>query len=334
MTIRKSVLNSIIGGAVALVIVALLLSSAAYTVDQAEQAIIVQFGEPQEGLISEPGLHWKTPFIQEVRRFDKRLLSWDGNPNQIPTLGREFILVDTTARWLIEDPLMYLKTVRDEQGASTRLNDVIDAAVRNHISKTNLEEIVRSKDWKVDESAVDEILQQRDDVELTAPVQLGREELTRRILEDARKQVAQYGIELVDVRLKRVNYVQEVRTKVEERMISERQRIAEQFRSEGSGRSAEIIGEMQRDLAEIRSEAERRAEEIRGEADAKVTQIYGESYGQDPEFYAFFRTLESYPGTINNNTTLMLDGDSDFYKYLRSVGEGPEVIEVEAQTAE
>jgi membrane protease subunit HflC len=221
------------------------------------------------------------------------------------------------------DPLLFLRTVRDEKGADLRLDDIVEASVRNHISKTDLEDIVRSKNFKIDAAAAEEILSTREDIALDAPVRVGREELTRRMLEDARKQTAEYGIELVDIRLKRVNYVQEVRQKVEDRMISERQRIAETFRSEGRGKSAEILGEMQRDLSEIRSEAERRAEEVRGGADAEVTRIYGEAYGADPEFFAFLRTLESYGSTINANTTLMLPADSEYFRYLREIkGDG------------
>ena len=286
-----------------------------YTVDEAKQAIIVQFGEPIGGVISEPGLKVKLPW-QQVRYFDKRLLVWDGDVTQIPTLGREFILVDTTARWRIADPLMFLTSVRDEAGARTRLDDIVDSVVRDMVSSTELEEIVRSKDWEVDvDDLADPALAERGDVNLEQQPKLGRELLETEILERARDSMPTLGIELDDVRIKRVNYIDSVRKQVENRMIAERQSIAERFRSEGQGRSQEILGNMERDLRRIRSEAEREAEEIRGEADAEATQIYGEAFGADPEFYSFFRTLESYRA-LGPNSTIMLSADSDFFRYL------------------
>lgn len=296
------------------------LLSALFVVDQAEQAIIVEFGEPKGELIARPGLHWKKPFVQVVRRFDKRLLVWDGDPNQIPTLGREFISVDTTARWRIVDPLRFLKSVRDESGARSRLDDIIDSVVRDKVSNTELEEIVRSKDWNPrPKGAVEEAEVLGADAELAAVPRKGREQLTREIIADAQKVIVPLGIELVDVRIKRLNYIDEVRSKVEERMISERERVAEHFRSEGAGRSAEIDGETEREQQRIASEGARRAEEIRGRADAEVTQIYGDVYGKDPEFYAFFRTLESYTKSIGANTTLMIRANSELYKYLQDI---------------
>lgn len=298
------------------------LYSSVFVVDQAQQAIVVEFGEPKGGVISKPGLHLKKPFVQTVRRFDRRLLIWDGDPNQIPTLGREFISVDTTARWRIVDPLEFLKSVRDESGANSRLNDIIDSVVRDKISNTELEEIVRSKDWRPDPAALQEEEPLRTDVDLTAPTKMGREQLTREILNDAQKVIAPLGIELIDVRIKRLNYIDEVRSKVEDRMIAERQRVAEQFRSEGAGRSAEIDGQTEREQRRILSEGQRRAEETRGKADAEATRIYGEVFGADPEFYAFFRTLENYSRGIGANSTLMLRADSDFFGYLEDIGTG------------
>jgi len=286
-----------------------------YTVDEAEQAIIVQFGEPMGDVISEPGLKVKLPW-QQVRYFDKRLLVWDGDVTQIPTLGREFILVDTTARWRIADPLLFLTSVRDEAGARTRLDDIVDSVVRDMVSSTELEEIVRSKDWSVDVEELDDpALAERDDVNLEMQPSLGRELLEEEILARAQRSMPQLGIELDDVRIKRVNYINSVRKQVESRMIAERQSIAERFRSEGMGRSQEILGNMERDLRRIRSEAAREAEEIRGNADAEATRIYGEAYGENPEFYSFFRTLESYRA-LGPNSTIMLSADSDFFRYL------------------
>ena len=286
-----------------------------YTVDEAEQAIIVQFGEPIGDVISEPGLKVKLPW-QQVRYFDKRLLVWDGDVTQIPTLGREFILVDTTARWRIADPLLFLTSVRDEAGARTRLDDIVDSVVRDMVSSTELEEIVRSKDWAVDVDELDDpALAERDDVNLEMQPKLGRELLEQEILARAQDSMPRLGIELDDVRIKRVNYIDSVRKQVESRMIAERQSIAERFRSEGMGRSQEILGNMERDLRRIRSKAAREAEEIRGKADAEATRIYGEAFGADPEFYSFFRTLESYRA-LGPNSTIMLSADSDFFRYL------------------
>jgi len=286
-----------------------------YTVDESQQAIIVQFGEPVGDVVSEPGLKLKLPW-QNVRYFDKRLLVWDGDVTQIPTLGREFILVDTTARWRISDPLRFLRSVRDETGARTRLDDIIDSVVRDMVSSTELEEIVRSRDWQVNVEELDDpALAERGDVDLETKPKLGRQLLEQEILARAKDSMPRLGIELDDVRIKRVNYINSVRQQVESRMIAERQSIAERFRSEGQGRSQEILGNMERELRRIRSEAAREAEEIRGEADAEATRIYGEAFGADPEFYAFFRTLETYRA-LGGNATVMLRADSDFFRYL------------------
>ncbi len=293
-----------------------------YTLDEAEQAIIVQFGEPRGDVVTRPGLHWKLPY-QEVRRFDRRLLVWDGDVTQIPTLGREFILVDTTARWRIAEPLQFMRSVRDERGARTRLDDIIDSVVRDMVSSTELEEIIRSRDWSVDLEEVDDpTLAEREDVDLVQRPKLGRELLEQEILQRARRLMPELGIELADVRVKRVNYIDSVRRQVENRMIAERQSIAERFRAEGQGRSQEILGEMERELRRISSEAERRAEEIRGRADAEATRVYGEAFGADPEFYAFFRTLESY-GTLRENTMLLLRADSDFFRAIEDLRPAP-----------
>jgi len=308
-------LLGVIGAALA----AIVLAKSTYTIDEAEQGIRVQFGQPVGEVVTEPGLHWKLPFIQEVRRFDKRILPWDGDVSQVPTLGREFILVDTTARWRITDPLKFLRSVRDEQGARTRLDDILDSVVRDIISGTDLEEIVRSADWSVDIKKLadqGEVLVVPDGVDLDRPKK-GREKLEQEIKLAASRLMPELGIELVDVRLKRINYIDSVRVQVESRMISERQSIAARFRSEGEGRSQEILGDMEKELRTVRSEAERKAAEIRGKADAEATRIYGEAYGADPEFYAFLRTLETYH-TLGGNTTLVLGADAEFFRYLES----------------
>ncbi len=308
-------------GLIVLVLVAALIGFAsAYALDEAEQAVVLQFGAPVGEPVVEPGLHFKVPFIQEVRRFDKRLLSWDGDPNQIPTRGEQFISVDTTARWRIVDPLTFLQSVRDERGAQNRLNDILDSVVRDHIAGSDLIEIVRSKDWQISEEDLERALPAEGEEEiLLQEVTAGREELVRSVLATAQKQMPQYGIELVDIRIKRVDYVEAVRERVFERMIAERQRIAEQFRSEGSGRAAEIDGETDRMLAEIKSQAERDAEIIRGRADAEATRIYSEAFGSDPEFYGFFRTLESYSQSLGRDVTMILGADSDYFRYLRQI---------------
>jgi modulator of FtsH protease HflC len=307
-----------IGFIVLLLAIALfVMTRSAFVVDQAQQAIIVQLGEPVGDVISDPGLHWRTPFIQDVRRFDKRLLDWDGDVSQIPTLGREFIIVDTTARWRITDPLQFLRSVRDEAGARTRLDDVLDSAARDIVSGTELEEIVRSADWQVDVSNLPaEDAAALQEADLQRPKK-GRGQLEKDILATAMQQMPNIGIEIVDVRIKRINYIESVRGQVESRMISERPSIAARFRSEGEGRSQEILGNMEKELRRISSEAERSAQEIRGAADAQAAKIYGEAYGRDPGFYAFSKTLESY-STLGENATLMIDADSEFFRYLQS----------------
>ena len=306
-------------GFLALAIV-IVVSGAFYTLEEGEQAVIVQFGRPVGEPVTEAGLHVKLPFIQEVRRFEKRLLIWDGDPNQIPTKGREFIWVDTTARWRIADAKKFLESVATEAGARSRLNDIIDSVVRDQVSGSELVELVRSASWEVPKGEILEEVPAEVREELKKQVVRGREELTRTILAEARKVIPQYGIELVDVRIKRLDYVESVREKVYARMISERKRIAAQFRSEGEGRSAEILGTMEKELRQIRSTAYRRVQEVRGKADAEATRVYGAAYSGDPEFYAFSRTLEAYKEGQNKNSVVILTTDSDYYRYLKQSG--------------
>jgi modulator of FtsH protease HflC len=288
-----------------------------YTLEEGQQAVIVQFGRPVGDPVTEAGLHIKLPFVQEVRRFEKRLLIWDGDPNQIPTKGREFIWVDTTARWRIVDAKKFLENVATEAGAQSRLDDIIDSVVRDQVSSSELVELVRSASWEVPEQEVLEEVPAEQEEELRKEITRGREEITRTILAEARRIIPQYGIELVDVRIKRLDYVESVREKVYARMISERKRIAAQFRSEGEGRSAEILGTMEKELLQIRSTAYRRVQEIQGKGDAEATRVYGDSFGRNPEFYAFLRTLEVYREGSNKNSVLILTTDSDFYRYLK-----------------
>lgn len=311
--------SSIIPAILTVLIVALLItaSSSFFTLEEGMQAIIVQFGAPVGDTITDAGLHFKLPFVQEVRRFEKRLLVWDGDPNQIPTKGREFIWVDTTARWRIADARKFLENVATEAGAQSRLDDIIDSVVRDEVSNSELVELVRSTSWVIPEGEELEAIPKEREEELKREIARGREEITRIILTNARKIIPQYGIELVDVRIKRLDYVESVRQKVYERMISERKRIAAQFRSEGEGRSAEILGEMEKELRSIRSMAYRKVQEIQGKGDAQATGIYGKAYNKDPEFYAFLRTLESYKEGVNSSSMLVLTTDSDFYRYLK-----------------
>ncbi len=302
---------------ISMAVILVVLGNTFYTLEEGQQAIIVQFGRPVGDTITEAGLQVKLPFIQVVRRFEKRLLVWDGDPNQIPTKGREFIWVDTTARWRIADARKFLENVATEAGAQSRLDDIIDSVVRDEVSNSELVELVRSTSWVIPEDQALEAVPKEREEELKRKIARGREEITRIILNEAQKIIPQYGIELVDVRIKRLDYVKSVREKVYERMISERKRIAAQFRSEGEGRSAEILGEMEKELRQIRSMAYRKVQEIRGRGDAEATLIYGRAYNRDPEFYAFLRTLESYREGEHSNSTLVLTTDSDFYKYLK-----------------
>lgn len=298
----------------ALVILGLVvLGNSLYVIDMTEQVVVTQFGRPIGDLIREPGLHIKVPFIQKVNTFDKRVLEWDGNPDQIPTKDKKYIWVDTFARWRIADPLKFMQSVSSEMGAHARLDDVIDAVTRDLITSNQLIEVVRNSNREMAASDTNVVAS----TEVEEFIEFGRTAVTREILAKAAEQMPRYGIELVDVEIKRVNYVEEVRRKVYERMISERQRIAERYRSEGQGQSAEIRGQKEKELQRITSEAYRIAEEVRGNADAEAARIYADAFGRDPEFYTFSRTLESYSETIGKETSLILTTDSDYFKLLK-----------------
>jgi len=291
----------------------IVLSNTLYVVDMTEQIVVTQFGRPIGDPVTDPGLKVRVPFIQRVNIFEKRVMEWDGNPSQIPTKDKKYIWVDTFARWRITDPLKFMQSVSNEMGAHARLDDVIDAATRDLITSYDLIEVVRNTNRDMvgadDEEAVP----------TTEPIEVGRELLTSEIFDRAADQLPRYGIELIDVRIKRINYVEEVRRKVYERMISERQRIAEKLRSEGKGESAQVRGEKEKELQRITSEAYRVAEEIRGNADAEATAIYAAAFGRDPEFYSFLQTLESYSTTLDEESALILTTDSDYFKYLKSM---------------
>jgi len=281
-----------------------------FIVKEGQQAVVTQFGAPVGRPVTEAGPHFKKPFIQEVAYFDKKILIWDGDPNQVPTKDKTFVFLDVTARWRIADALIFLQAVNNETRAQTILDDVISAAVRDLVNKNNLVEIIRSSDWQQGVSV--NILQRQEET-----ITLGRDKMAEMIFDTASKATVRYGIELVDVMFKRVNYIETVRRKVYERMISERKRIAAEKRSKGEGKKAEILGKVERELKTLTSSARQEAEQIKGRADAEATRIYAEAYSRDPEFYAFFKTLETYEKTFGGNTSLVISSDSPFYRYLQ-----------------
>ncbi len=311
--ILKNVINIVL--AVAIVVTVTVVTGAVYVVPEAKQVVITQFGKPVSGTITAPGLHFKVPFVQVAHYFDKRLLEWDGDPNQIPTRDKKYIWVDAIARWKISDALKFLQSVGSERGAQARLDDIINSASRDVVTSHVLVETIRDSNRiledtsKVSDMAIAE--------EALEKVNYGRHELEAKILERAKVLAPQYGIDLVDVRIKRINYVEEVREKVYDRMISERKRAAEQYRSEGQGKSAEIKGEKEKELKRITSGAYRKAQKIRGDADAEAISVYAASYNNDPDFYAFTKTLETYESTVGPGSTIILTTDSDYYKYLK-----------------
>lgn len=284
-----------------------------FILPEGQQAVITQFGAPVGEPVTKAGLKFKTPFIQIVQFFDKRILVWDGDPNQIPTNDKTFIYMDNTARWRIVDPLRFLQAVGNERRANSLLNDIIAGTVRDLVNKHDLIEIIRSSDWSPDYMA--SMVQGRD---MIAPPEVGRDKISHMVLEAASKITPQYGIELLDVMFTRVNYIESVRLRVYDRMISERKRIAAEKRSTGEGRKAEILGRVDRELQEITSTAQREAIEIRGQADAEAAKIYGQTYSGFPEFFAFQKSLESYRTIIGKNASLVLSTDSDLFRYLNS----------------
>ncbi|MBI2840865.1 MAG: protease modulator HflC [Acidobacteria bacterium] len=297
----------------------LLLGSSVYTVSETEQVIVTQFGKPVSGAITNPGLHVKLPFIQDVHRFDKRWLEFTGDANEIPTKDKKYIWVDTYARWRIADPLEFYKAVRDERGGQSRLDDIVDGATRNSVAKYDLIEIVRSsnRDFQITEE-----LAGIGSAEAMTKITNGRELIGQEILKNAAAITPQFGVELVDVRFKRLNYVETVQQKVFERMISERKRIAERSRSEGQGKAAEIRGQKERDVLAASSVGYKTAQEIKGDADAKATTIYARAYGRDPDLYKFLKSLETLQSGLDQNTWLILSTDSELMEHLTASGGG------------
>ncbi|MCH7747438.1 MAG: protease modulator HflC [Acidobacteria bacterium] len=307
---NRNQLISIVLGLVVLV----LLGSSLYTVSEVNQVIITRFGEPIGDPVTEPGLKIKWPFIDTANFFEKRFLEWDGSPNQVPTRDRRFIFVDTYARWRITDPLLFFQRVRNELGAQARLDDILDGETRNAVARHDLIEIVRTSN----RDPVNTTIGNEEEPEVLEQITTGREQITQEILAAASVAVSEYGIELLDLKFKRINYVPEVQQDVFARMIAERNRVAEEFRSEGQGESARIQGERERDLARIQSEAFRTSEELRGTADAEATAIYAAAYGRDASFYAFTKSLETYEKTMDPNTVLILGTDSDLMRFFEN----------------
>ena len=312
-----------ITGLVLLGIAAFVLTNAVYTVNEVQQIIVTQFGKPVGEPVTTAGLKVKIPFIQEVNPIDKRVLEWDGAPSDMPTKDKLYISVDLFARWRIVDPLQYFLRLRDERSAQSRLNDILGSETRNAVAKHELIEIIRTtKDRVPLRDSMMTSAQQEVKMRSLVPITKGRKLVEGEIFSAAAEKVQVFGIELLDIRFKRINYNQSVRPKIYDRMISERRQIAERFLSEGNGEAARIRGNRVRDLNKIQSEAYREVEEIRGVADAKATEIYAKAYNQSPEsvdFYEFTRTMQSYKDIIANNSTLILSTDSDLFKFLKGM---------------
>jgi membrane protease subunit HflC len=297
------------------ILILMAVSGTFYVVPEYEQIIITQFGKPVGDPVATPGLKIKLPFVQKVHRFEKRFLEWDGEPNELPTRDKRFIEVNTYARWRITDPLLFFQRLRDERGAQTRLDDILDGETRNAIAKYDVLEVVRSTNREAERTEIDP-----DDESRLEPIVAGRERIRLEILSNAQQRTANLGIEVLDVQLKRINYILQVQRSVFERMIAERKRIADRFRSEGEGEASRINGLKERDLLRVQSEAYRTAEEIRGHADALATSIYAAAYdrnAQSREFYTFLKTMESYEQAIGKASRLILTTDSDFYRYIK-----------------
>ena len=294
-------------------VLAWIVVDAAYELPETEQAILTQFGNPVGAPVTDAGLHFKLPFIQDVHFFDRRTLEYEDQPSEAPTKDKFFIRMSTFARWRINDPLKFFQRVQDEQGALARIEEILDGETRNAVSQYNLVEVARSTNRRPDESPSSP----EEAAVIQFPLEMGRARIAREILQRAAKRTADLGIELLDMQFKRINYVPDVQKAVFARMIAERQRMAELYRSEGEGESARISGERERELRRIRSEAYRQAQLKSGEADARATRIYAEAYNRDPGFYGFMKRLESYEQTMDRGTTVLLDTDSDYLKVLK-----------------
>lgn len=314
MSQAKGIIAAVVGLVVFLTVI-----DGFYIVHETEQVIITQFGDPVGEAVVAPGLKFKIPFVQKANFFEKRYLEWDGDRNQIPTRDKKFIFVDSYARWQITDPLQFYQRLGSERGAQSRLDDILDGETRNAIASHDLLEIVRSSNREPDTTGALMLEVVEDSLE---DINTGRQQIQEDIQELANQRAADLGIAILDFRIKRVNYVQDVRQTVYDRMISERNRIADEFRSEGQGEASRINGEKERDLARIQSEAFREAEIIRGEADARAAAIYNAAYNrnnQSRELYSFVRSMDAYVKTMDKETNIILSTNSDFFRYLNSI---------------
>jgi len=300
------------------ILLLIVLFSSTYVVNESEQVILTQFGKPVGEPVLEPGLKFKVPFVQKANFFDKRFLEWDGDPNQVPTKDKKYIFVDTYARWQISDPLQFFKRLKNERGAQSRLDDILDGETRNFIANHNLEEAVRTSNrTPVSSGTISELIN-----DSLTTINVGRKKIQQMILESANKQAEELGVVILDFRFKRINYNEEVRTQVYERMKSERFRIADKFRSEGQGEASRINGEKERDLKNVQSEAFRQAEEIKGKADAEAAAIYASAYnksGMSRDLYDFLKSMETLRNSFDKETSIILSTDSELYKYLKSM---------------
>jgi membrane protease subunit HflC len=311
--------NMIFIGIIVLIILIVIMSSA-FIVSETEQVVITRLGKPVGDPIITPGIHFKVPMIESANVFDKRFLEWDGDANQVPTKDKRFVWVDCYARWCISDPLLFFQRVRDERGAQARLDDILDGETRNAVANHDLVEIVRSSN-RTPVAVMDTLDSEEDFEDVFPKIEIGRDKITREILAASSERTKELGVELLDMRFKRINYVEEVQEKIYERMITERKRIADKYRSEGQGEASKILGNKERDLKEIQSEAYRKAQEIIGKADGEATAIYARAYNQNEdsrEFYKFLQTLETYKTTFSEKDWLILSTESDFYKFLQS----------------
>jgi membrane protease subunit HflC len=299
-----------VGGAI---LAAILVLSSVYALSETEQAVLTQFGRPVGGVVATAGLHLKLPLVQTLHRFEKRWLEYDGDPNEIPTRDKKYIWVDTYARWRIADALRFYQALRDERGAQSRLDDIVDGETRNAVASFDLIEVVRSSNRPF--ATAEELADFA--AEATAKIATGREKIGQRILERAAKITPEFGIELVDVRFKRINYTESVQQAVFQRMIAERKRIAERSRSEGQGRAAEIRGQKERDVLAASSVGYKSAQELKGKADARATSIYARSYGRDPGFYDFWKSMETLQTALDKDATVILSTDSELLKYMK-----------------
>ncbi|MFH1768403.1 MAG: protease modulator HflC [Candidatus Omnitrophota bacterium] len=305
--------------AIFLVFIIIVAGNPFYIVKEGEQTITTMFGKPVGQPQKSAGLKLKLPFLHKIHYFEKRVLEWDGYPTQIPTKDKKYISIDTTARWRINDPLLFFQSVFNEGGAHARLDDIVDAAVRDAVTSHNLISIVRSSNRLIKE--LEDLRAQNEFIDESAleKITIGRDQMRKEIVERAKELAPHYGIDLIDVRVKRVNYIEEVERKVYERMIAERKQAAEKYRSEGRGIRAEIEGRTEKELKGVLSGAYKKAQEIKGEADAKSTQIYADAFNKDPELYSFLKTLETYKNTVDENTTIILTTDSEYLKYLKKI---------------